>query len=523
MTENAIQELLSNDAFVGQMADSVLGRVLEKADTINQATNLLWYDLSPVVQLLYPFKQLIPLISKLPRISGDGGNAYHWKRITGINVNNVNPGVSEGNRGGVIALQVDDQIAAYKAMGFESSVTFEARLGGKNLTPDNIGNAVQSTLRSLMIGEEKALVLSNATTPIGKVGTVTGADGTAVASGFTTGTAQSAYVVGLTGQGWLSSSVTAGIPRLITRTNADGSQDTFGGGSGIFSSAGSHTVGTNGLSIVWSWPVLIGALAYAVFWGVAGSEKLGAIVTTNSYTSVTAAAGTQTYAGIASPTSDYSTNALQPDGILAIMFNQIFGQPPSLVAATNPNLPNGVVITPSGSLLSTLASGTTLSATGQHINQIDAILQAAYEQYKLGFDRILMNVQQQADFQALMFPTTSSSAGNSMRIVLEQNGSVVVGQYVTAYKNQFMNNTLTVEVHPFVPPGTIIFWSDTIPYELPGAVNLMEAHVRQDYYEIQWPLRRRAYEYGCYVDEVFVCRFTPAFAMITNITPLGTY
>ena len=82
-----------------------------------------------------------------------------------------------------------------------------------------------------------------------------------------------------------------------------------------------------------------------------------------------------------------------------------------------------------------------------------------------------------------------------------------------------MNNTLDVEVHPYLPPGTIVFWSEKIPYELSGVQNLLEARVRQDYYQIQWPWRTRRYEYGVYVDEVFSCYYTPAFAVISNKNP----
>src|SRR5271167_3756672 len=115
---------------------------LAKADTISQATNLLWYDLRPVVQMLYPYRELIPRISRLPRVAADGGNAFHWKRITGININGASSGVSEGNRGARIAVSEQDLTAAYKTLGFESSVTFEARLGGRNLNPENLGISV---------------------------------------------------------------------------------------------------------------------------------------------------------------------------------------------------------------------------------------------------------------------------------------------------------------------------------------------------------------------------------------------
>ncbi|MGH7076529.1 MAG: hypothetical protein ACREFU_00365, partial [Acetobacteraceae bacterium] len=132
-----VAALLQNDTFIKGLGGK-LGTI-SKADTISQATGLLWYDLRPVVQLLYPFKELIPEISRLPRVAANGGNAFHWKRITGINTNQIALGVSEGNRGGKISITEEDQTATYKTLGLESSVTFEARLGAENLTPDALG------------------------------------------------------------------------------------------------------------------------------------------------------------------------------------------------------------------------------------------------------------------------------------------------------------------------------------------------------------------------------------------------
>src|ERR1700734_2014832 len=126
MSNEFLQALLAADDDAVAAIAKRLG--IQKADTITEATGLLWYDLRPVVQLLYPFRELIPCIGKLPRVTADGGNAYHWKRITAINTQNISPGVSEGNRGARIAITVQDQQAVYKTLGLESSVTFEARL-----------------------------------------------------------------------------------------------------------------------------------------------------------------------------------------------------------------------------------------------------------------------------------------------------------------------------------------------------------------------------------------------------------
>ena len=65
-------------------------------------------------------------------------------------------------------------------------------------------------------------------------------------------------------------------------------------------------------------------------------------------------------------------------------------------------------------------------------------------------------------------------------------------------------------------------WSGKRDYAI-GVTNILEAHVRQDYYQIEWPLQTRKYEYGVYVDEVFSCYFTPGFAVIRNLnTGTGT-
>jgi hypothetical protein len=116
----------------------------------------------------------------------------------------------------------------------------------------------------------------------------------------------------------------------------------------------------------------------------------------------------------------------------------------------------------------------------------------------------------------------TAAGSNIFRMVLEgdmANRRIVAGQKVTSYMNKFYGNTIDVEVHPYLPPGTILFWSDRPPYELSNTPNLIEARVRQDYYQIQWPWKTRRYEYGVYVDEVFPVYFSPAFAVIRNLNP----
>ena len=526
MNNEIVAALLANDSFIKGLGNK-LGTI-NKADTISQSTGLLWYDLRPVVQLLYPFKELIPEISRLPRVSADGGNAYHWKRITAINPGAIALGVSEGNRGGRIAITEQDQTATYKTLGLESSVTFEARLGAENLSPDALGVAVQSTLRSVMIGEEQALILGNASTALGTTPTPT------LSAAGSTGTwaAGTAYVacVALSGYGWLNTTPYAsgagGVPGQITKTNADGSTDTFGGGSAQPSAQASVTVTANQVVTATVAPVA-GAVGYAWFAGSAtGVLYLRGVTTANSVNIAgpgSSSGQPMTALQVASAYQDNSRNLLLPDGVVSQIFGGVFGGAPGTAMSTNPTLPNDVAISTGGSLTYTGATGNTgLTISGTNIEEFDAVLRAAYDQYKLGYDRILMSA---ADIQNFMGTMLGENAAAAFRIFFDADqttGRIVAGRRITSYLNKWFGNTLDIEVHPFLPPGTVLFWSDRTPYELAGVPNLLEAHVRQDYYQIQWPFQTRRYEYGVYCDEVFSCYFTPAFAAITNLNaPAG--
>lgn len=524
-----VNALLNNENFVRKL-EKRLGP-LAKADTISQATNLLWYDLRPVVQMLYPYRELIPRISRLPRVAADGGNAFHWKRITGININGASSGVSEGNRGARIAVSEQDLTAAYKTLGFESSVTFEARLGARNLSPEALGISVQSALRSLMIDEEKILINGNATISLGVTPTPTLVAGavTGLTGSFASGTV---YVicVALTGMGYLGyspyNSVTnqGGVLGQVTKVNADGTTDTYGGGSAQPSAEAS--IATSGTQVVTATAALVpGAFAYAWFVGSAtGAEYLAGITPSNQAIFTKYPATTNQPIGnlkVGASYADNSVDQLIPDGVLAQVFGQVTGPSPGQFMSTNPLLPSGISFTSGGSIVYSMAAGNTgLTLDGSNFAEIDAVLRAAYDQYKIGFDRILISATDVLNTFGAMLGQASSSNGFRIWFDADQEtGRIVAGRRVTSYLNKFFNNTLDVEVHPYIPPGTILFWSDRSPYELSGVANLLEAHVRQDYYQIQWPWRSRRYEYGVYCDETFPCYFTPAFAAITNINP----
>jgi hypothetical protein len=68
-----------------------------------------------------------------------------------------------------------------------------------------------------------------------------------------------------------------------------------------------------------------------------------------------------------------------------------------------------------------------------------------------------------------------------------------------------------------MPPGTILFTTNRLPYPLSNVTNVMQIRTRRDYYQIEWPIRTRKYEYGVYADEVLQHFFPPSSGIITNI------
>jgi hypothetical protein len=526
--------LLADERFIEKLSKRL--EALTKADTIAQSTNLLWYDLSRIIQQVYPYRELIPLLSRLPRTAGDGGNAFHWKRITGINVGGVSAGVSEGNRGARIALGEQDMLAKFKTLGLESSTTFEARLGARNLSPEVLGLAVQATLRSLRINEEAILVVGNSALPLGTTPTPTLVHGAVAGATGTFSGATYVACVALAGFGYLnyktynSTTLTGGVPGQVTKVNADGTSDTFGGGSAA-PSAIATTTPTGTECITATVTPVTGAMAYAWYLGTTAASPstmyLAGITPSNraifqSVPAATAQPLSSLY--VSGSPQDNSTNLLTQDGVLTQLFGAVTGPDPGRAMSTNPLTPSGITFAASGAITYTMANGNTgLTIAGSTINEFDAVFRAAWEQYKLGYDRIMMSAtDMQNTFGAML---NQASSANNYRILFdadEATGRIVAGRKVTSYMNKFTNKVLDIETHPFLPPGTILFWSDKMPYEVSGVGNIIEAKVRQGYYQIQWPWRSRRYEYGVYVDEGFPVYFAPGFAVINNVnSPAG--
>lgn len=472
--------------------------VPELAKAFTQAgsatSGLTAYDLEAPAKLLYPV--LTPLRNSIPRVSGKGGIQANWRAITGINVNNLAGGVSEGNRGGVISTSTADYLAAYRGLGFEDYVTFEADYASDGFD-DVKARAVQGLLRSLMIYEEKVILSGNSSVAMGTTPTPTLS--TATTGGTLAAATWSVICVALAAHALMNGSVAGGIQASVARTNADGSADTYGGGSAQKSAAATQ-VTTGSTSIVnASVAPVNGAVGYAWFWGTAGNEVLGAISTINSYVITAAATGTQTAASL--PSSDQSRNLLIHDGLMYQAFKS-----------------------GSNSYLKTMANGavgvgTPLTAgTDGTITEFDVALQYFWDNYRLSPDEIWVGSQEMGNIRKKVL--TGAAAAAQRIVFTEDRTGVRGGTQVKSYLNPFTMSgpeEIPIKLHPNMPNGTVLFLTHQLPYPLSNVANVMQVKTRREYYQLEWPLRSRKYEYGIYVDQVLQHYAPFSMGIINNI------
>lgn len=462
--------------------------------SFSQATGLVFYDLEAAAKTLYPV--LTPYRNRIPRVKGNGGTATNWKQITAINTSNMRAGVSEGNRGAVIADAVTDKVAAYKGLGLENSVTFEAEDAAENF--DNArARAVQSLLNSMFIQEERILLGGNNSLALGTGATVTAANagtGGSIAAGT-----YNVRCVALTIAAFREAIVGAsGVPNTITRTNADGTTDSMKGGYAIQASAPSTTTTGSTSTISGSVTPVNGAVAYAWYVGTAGNERIAAITGINSF-SITALPSGSNQLLSALTAGDQSTDGLVFDGLLPQLF------------------------TPgSGAVIQTLATGTPGTGTpfttdgAGGINEIDAMFVSFWDQYRLSPDEMHVSAR---TLMAMNKIVIANGGAPLYRIdITNGNGAQIsAGVVIGSYLNKITNKLVKIMVLPDLPNGMVVFWSNGVPYPLANINNILQVKTRREYYQLEWPLRTRRYEFGVYADELLQLYFPPAFGVLQNV------
>ena len=115
--------------------------------------------------------------------------------------------------------------------------------------------------------------------------------------------------------------------------------------------------------------------------------------------------------------------------------------------------------------------------------------------------------------------TGASTSMQRFTFNVDQRNIIMSGK-VKGYTNPYaMSGSMEVPVmmHPNMPPGTIFFQTQSLPYSLPGVTDVNRVLCRRDYYQIVYPQTKRRKEFGVYADQLLQVYFPPANAVLTNI------
>lgn len=467
--------------------------------SITTGTGLQAYDLQAPAKNLYPV--VTPIRNVLPRVGGGVGLATNWKTITGIQGSGYDASgwVPEGQRAGRMSYTTGTGVASYVTIGEEDSATFESISAGRKFE-DIQARMTMRLLQKMMLKEEHALLGGNASMALGTPATPTLA---AAGTGATLPAATySVIVVALTYEGAKNSSLAGGVATSKTVTGADGNTFTLNGGSSNKSANATQAV-TLGQTLSASVTAIQGAVAYAWYVGTAGNEKLEAITYINSATFSAPLAGTgQAATAVTADSSKNATTAF--DGLLTTALKAGSGAYVKMLAT------------------GTAGTGTALTASGRgSCTEVDDMMQKMWDTYQVSPSVLYVNSQ---ELRNLTSKCLSSASGPLLQIFKSPDEAygLTAGGTISFYYNPFRlggGQRIPVKIHPGVPPGTIIGWSEDLPiqYQSNEVPNVAEVKTRTDYYQIDWPLRTRQREVGVYAEEVLAVYAPFAMSVISNI------
>lgn len=479
---------------------------------ISSGTGLNFYYLEPQAKNIYPV--FYPILASTPRVNpmfnGQkvGGNAVNWKAVVGIDAGGY-PALSEGNRNAFMNITTRNYSSSFKMLGKDIQTSFFSQQTGLGFD-DMVGLAQLSMLNALLNDEERMMLYGNdgpasvggngyalgtTNTPVLTQSNVSGSNVTASAQNYV-------YAVALTPWGVQLASTT-GLKAPFVRTNADASQDTINGGTGIISAV-SNSVVTDSThnSITVTIPYSVGAAGYGIFLNQAAAATSAAyfcgVSSTPVYTITTTPPTTNQLANYTDPNSskgfstDNSYNLLDFPGIMTYHFGTYGASQPAYLKDLG-------------------GSGFTSNGDGT-IAEFEAVADYLWKNYKASIDAIRCGGSL---IQSISRATMTSAGGASTastgaaRLVIERSndGQISGGQLLTNYHWKYstsgMPKAVPVTTHPWIPDGTILFDIFTNPYPAAGdAIPAVRRIVSlEDHFGLRWPYRKLQHELGTYCFE----------------------
>ena len=510
-------------ALLGKKIGQDLAASLRKDTTtsgLSSASGLTYIYLEQTAKNIYPV--MYPILATTPRVAPEwggqrvGGTSVTWKSVTGIS-NGGAPWTSEGNRNAYANFTTRTVTAQHKSWGPDVKVTFFAQQAGLGFD-SNLAIAQMGALNQLLNDEERMILFGNSgPASAGGNGFALGKAATPTLATATTGgtipasTNCSVFCVELTGWGTNYAGLIAyglsaggqgkqGVQLPFVRTNADGSQDTINGGTGIVSNSSAITATGSGTAtstitatvvgstaaMGWAWFLDTtdsgaGNLANAYFVGV---TSVPTIVITAVPSTITNQVGSSTGANGTSFATDNSWNTLDIDGIST--WN---------IGTTG--------ATQQAYLKNLQGAGWTSNGDGT-IKEIEDAADYLWTNFKASIDAIYLGGNLIQSFSRAAF--TSSTGPGAQRLIIDRSsdGATMSGQivreYVWKYSNTAMQKVVPVRAHPWLPQGTCLLDITVNPYPAAGgAIPAVRRMVMlEDHFAIRYPYVNLQHQLGVY-------------------------
>lgn len=423
------------------------------------------------------------LRNKIARVGGGFSTAVHWKAITAVNASKIKAGVvTEGARNAAVQMSTVDKSATYKDFGLDGYVTFEAVDAGKNFE-DTRARGVAATMQAVMIEEEKLLLGGNVTAIARPSATGFTAADSSSAGPFTASTAYDFGVSALTLYGYINGATGHASADAVDETNTR-TLTTFSTGSAK-------------TAVTLTWGAVRGAVAYNVFIGThSGTLYYQFTTTQTSITITTSVLAALASSGNVGNTSDGTADAVSFDGLI-----------PQIAASAG------------AGYWKDLAGAAMSADNAGGITEWDAALQDIWNRTLTSPAYILVNAQE-ARYALAKITANGSTTTFRLNASVGAGGQITGGLYVGSYLNKFAGGReMPIITHGYLPPGTVLFIPDALPYPDSRVPNVFEVETRREYTQYDWALAARKYEYGVYAAEVLKCYFPAGCGSIVGIAP----
>ena len=430
---------------------------------ISSGSGFSGYDLQPVAILLQPV--ITPWRNNLPRVQNKrGGTSAEWRSIAALTTRFTDPFVSaEGAKTNKINYVATPVTAAFAELGLSDSVTWAGEDAARGFEDNLRARAVTNLLFAVMIMEEQVIGFGR-TANLGSVTaptvTTSNAGGTIAAGTY------KFYARAIIGLG--DGTITRGRKSSAATTAALG---------GSTNSMTADTPWVEG-AVQYEWYVDDGASGTATLQATTGinSVSLKALTTT----------------GAVLPAADNVTNSLGMNGLIA-----------QLTAAA-------------GAQIKTLATGTDGIGTDFILDDIDAMNKAVWDNAKGDPETIWMNSTQIARATNLAL---AANGGPSLFVQAQSDAMAqLTGGYLLAnYINKATGRTQKVRVHPYLPDGTMLAYSNQIAFPTGGDMVGVDIEVSRDYQQVDYALTARRYDFEVFCREVLRLKFPGGAWVIRNI------